>query len=101
MPATAAIDCDVNPQVPGLKALLPYFDDYWRASLIERGIPGFEANSYPPRSPLSVRQDWRGNNGGNAATDVKSLTGQVFDRLGARTAILTCLYLNDAVHLHH
>ena len=92
MPATAAIDCDVHPQVPGLKALLPYFDDHWRASLIERGIPGFESNSYPPRSPLSVRQDWRGNNGGNAATDVKQLTGQVFDRLGARAAILTCLY---------
>ena len=49
---------------------------------IERGIPGFETNSYPPRAPLSVRQDWRGKNGG-AATDVAQLTAQVLDRLGA------------------
>ena len=46
-----AIDCDVHPTVPNLKALLPHFDDYWRNSIAERGIPGFEANSYPPRAP--------------------------------------------------
>ena len=45
----AAIDCDVHPAVPSLKALLPHFDDYWRNSIIERGIPGFETNSYPPQ----------------------------------------------------
>ena len=47
----AAIDCDVHPAVPSLKALLPHFDDYWRNSIAERGIPGFESNSYPPRAP--------------------------------------------------
>jgi predicted TIM-barrel fold metal-dependent hydrolase len=89
----AAVDCDVHPAVPSLKALLPHFDDYWRNSIIERGIPGFETNSYPPRAPISVRQDWKGaNGGGSAATDVGQLTGQVLDRLGARTAILNCLY---------
>ena len=36
----AAIDCDVHPAVPSLKALLPHFDDYWRNSIAERGIPG-------------------------------------------------------------
>jgi predicted TIM-barrel fold metal-dependent hydrolase len=92
MSLKAAIDCDVHPQVPSLKALLPYFDDYWRSAIMERGIPGFETNSYPPRSPLSVRQDWRGNNGSNAATDVTRLTAEVLDRLGAGTAILNCLY---------
>jgi hypothetical protein len=25
-----AIDCDVHPSVPGIAALLPYLDDYWR-----------------------------------------------------------------------
>jgi predicted TIM-barrel fold metal-dependent hydrolase len=91
MSPNAAIDCDVHPSIPSLKALLPYFDDYWRSAIIERGIPGFETNTYPPRSPLSVRQDWRGNNGSNAATDVAQLTTQVLDRLGARAAILNCL----------
>jgi len=26
----APIDCDIHPAVPDTKALLPYFDDYWR-----------------------------------------------------------------------
>jgi uncharacterized protein len=91
--ATSAIDCDVHPAVPGLKALLPHFDDYWRNSIVERGIPGFETNSYPPRAPISVRQDWKGpNGGGSAASDVGQLTGQVLDKLGASQAILNCLY---------
>jgi hypothetical protein len=68
----AAIDCDVHPAVPSLKALLPHFDDYWRNSIIERGIPGFETNSYPPKAPISIRQDWKGANG-SAANDVAAL----------------------------
>ena len=87
----AAIDCDVHPAVPSLKALLPHFDDYWRNSIAERGIPGFESNSYPPRAPISVRQDWKGPNG-SAANDVTALSAQVLDRLGAGHAILNCLY---------
>jgi predicted TIM-barrel fold metal-dependent hydrolase len=89
--AISSIDCDVHPAVPSLKALLPYFDDYWRNSIGERGIPGFEPNTYPPRAPLSARPDWRGNNG-SAATEVGQLTSQVLDRLGAGSAILNCLY---------
>jgi predicted TIM-barrel fold metal-dependent hydrolase len=87
----SAIDCDVHPAIPSLKALLPHFDDFWRNSIIERGIPGFETNSYPPRAPISVREDWKGTNG-SAAGDVGQLTSQVLDRLGAGTAILNCLY---------
>ena len=88
---TAAIDCDVHPQVPNLKALYPYLEPYWRDSFTERGIPGFEANAYPPNSPLSVRPEWKGK-GGNAATDVAQLSAQIFDRFKARTAICNCLY---------
>jgi predicted TIM-barrel fold metal-dependent hydrolase len=88
-----AIDCDVHPTVPNLKALLPHFDDYWRNSIGERGIPGLESNTYPPRAPISVRQDWKAaNGGGNASTDVSALSAQVLDRLGAGHAILNCLY---------
>jgi uncharacterized protein len=90
--ATAeAIDCDVHPEVPSLKALMPYLEPYWRDSFVERGIPGFEANTYPPNAPLSARPDFR-RKGRTAATDVKELTGQVFDQWQARIAICNCLY---------
>jgi predicted TIM-barrel fold metal-dependent hydrolase len=87
----AAIDCDVHPTVPNLKALFPYLDEYWHDSFVERGIPGFEANAYPPNSPLSVRPEWKGQ-GGRAATDVFQLVAQLFDRWEPRFAICNCLY---------
>jgi predicted TIM-barrel fold metal-dependent hydrolase len=87
---TAAIDCDVHPQVPNLKALFPYLEPYWRDSFTERGIPGFESNTYPPDVPLSVRADFKGKD--HPATDVTRLTAQVFDRLKAQSAICNCLY---------
>ena len=88
--SVAAIDCDVHPQVPSLKALFPYLEPYWRDSFVERGIPGFESNAYPPNAPLTVRADWKGDD--HPATDVTRLSAQVFDRLKARTAICNCLY---------
>ena len=88
---TNAIDCDVHPAVPNFKALHPYLEPYWRDSFIERGIPGFEVNSYPPNSPLSARPDFRGK-GGAVATDVKALGAQVFDQWQSRYAICNCLY---------
>ena len=88
---TAAIDCDVHPQVPSFKALFPYLEPYWRDSFQERGIPGFESNSYPPNAPLSARPDFRGK-GGSAATDVKALGAQVFDQWHSQLAICNCLY---------
>ena len=87
----SAIDCDVHPTVPNLKALFPYFDQFWRDSFVERGIPGFEANTYPPNVPLSARPEWK-NKSGRAATDVGELAAQVFDKWEAGTAICNCLY---------
>ena len=34
------IDCDVHPALPGLSALLPYLDAYWREQITVRGIGG-------------------------------------------------------------
>ena len=87
----AAIDCDVHPQVPNLKALFPYLEPYWRDSFGERGIPSFEPNAYPPNAPLSARPEWK-DKSGNAAADVTKLAAQVFDRFKAQTAICNCLY---------
>jgi predicted TIM-barrel fold metal-dependent hydrolase len=86
-----AVDCDVHPTVPSMKALLPHLDEYWRDQVEERGIPSLESIAYPPNAPLSVRAEWRGG-GGLAATDVGHLRETVFDRFGASFAICNCLY---------
>jgi uncharacterized protein len=65
---SGAIDCDVHPTVPDMKALLPYLDDFWRESVEERGINSLETVTYPPNSPLTARPDWRGSNGRAAIT---------------------------------
>ncbi|HEY7299027.1 MAG TPA: amidohydrolase family protein [Xanthobacteraceae bacterium] len=85
------IDCDVHPQVPKFEALFPYLDSYWRDSFIERGIEGFETNSYPPKASISARPEWRGRNG-RPATDLPQLTSQIFGRWQAQYAICNCLY---------
>ena len=33
-----AIDCDVHPGVPTIKALLPYMDDFWLVLQHHRGM---------------------------------------------------------------
>src|SRR5215467_14709826 len=86
-----AIDCDVHPSVPDIKALLPYLDTFWRDSISERGLPSLESISYPPNAPITARPDFRGKNGA-AATDVSQLSAQVFDRWQASVAICNCLY---------
>ncbi|HWO44097.1 MAG TPA: amidohydrolase, partial [Methylomirabilota bacterium] len=50
--AASAIDCDVHPTVLGMKALLPYLDDFWRDTVEERGINSLETVTYPPNAPL-------------------------------------------------
>ena len=91
MTEPGAIDCDVHPTVPDNKALLPYLDEFWRDSVVSRGINSLELISYPTRSPLTSRPEWRGKDG-FAATDPRDLAAQVFDRWQAGTAILNCLY---------
>ena len=93
-PATSdarAIDCDVHPGVPDIKALFPYLDDHWRDQVEDRGIPSLESISYPPNAPITARADWRGPKG-VAATSVADVGRHVFERWGAGTAILNCLY---------
>jgi predicted TIM-barrel fold metal-dependent hydrolase len=86
-----AIDCDVHPTLPDMKALLPYLDDFWRETVEERGINSLETVTYPPNAPLTARPEWRGKNG-RAAMAASELTAQVCDRWQAGLAILNCLY---------
>src|SRR5262249_34620575 len=89
--ALAAIDCDVHPTVPDMTALLPYLDEFWRATVVERGINSLETVTYPPNAPLTARPQWRDKNG-RAATTAAELTAHVCDRWQAGVAILNCLY---------
>jgi hypothetical protein len=86
-----SIDCDVHPSVPGMRALMPYLEDFWRDSVEDRGITSLESISYPPNAPISARSDFR-RGGGRAAASVGELKAQVFDRWGMSFAICNCLY---------
>ena len=86
-----AIDCDVHPTLPGMKALAPYLDDFWRDMIEVRGIDSFESASYPPNSPLTARADWRDDRR-KAGMTVEELRGRVLDGPGVDVAILNCIY---------
>jgi uncharacterized protein len=86
-----SIDCDVHPNVPGMRALVPFLEDFWRDSVEGRGIDSLESISYPPNAPISARSDFR-RAGRRAATIIGDLQAHVFDRWGASLAICNCLY---------
>ena len=98
MPFKGAIDCDLHPAPPGVQALLPYLDEYWRDQLVNRHIDrlSFQLTSYPPRSPLSARLDWRTADG-LPAGDLDSIRRHVLDPFGIRYAI--CNTLHGAIGL--
>jgi len=93
VPFTGAIDCDLHPAPPAVRALLPYLDDYWREQIVSRHIDRmpFQLTSYPPRSPLSARPDWR-TDSGLPAGDLDALRRQALDPFGTRLAICNTLH---------
>lgn len=88
--AARTIDCDVHPLVPGTAALLPYLDDYWQFSVVDRGIESLDTISYPPNAPISARADWRAADG-RAGASVEAVRTHVLEGLGSDIAILNCL----------
>src|SRR3984957_9608 len=89
--AVRPIDCDVHPTVPGIDALLPYLEPFWRDQVTDRGVEGLDSVAYPPNAPISTRPDFR-IPGTRPASDVGTLATQLFDRGGAAFAICNCLY---------
>ncbi|MCL2428100.1 MAG: amidohydrolase family protein, partial [Alphaproteobacteria bacterium] len=89
--AAGVIDCDIHPAVPGIKALLPYMDEFWQESFTLRGIDGLEMQSYPSGAPISCRPDWR-EEGKKPGTDLGAMQRQALDPLGVRAAICNVLY---------
>jgi hypothetical protein len=90
-PRLQAIDCDIHPSVPSMRALLPYLDDHWRETVEARGIASLESISYPRHAPLTARPDWR-DESGQAATDLAAVRTQLLDHFGVRLAVCNCLY---------
>lgn len=86
-----AIDCDIHPAVSGTAALLPYLDPHWREAVVQRGVHDLETITYPPRSPLSGRPDWR-RDPAKPGADVDALCRDALDRFGTAHAICNCLY---------
>jgi uncharacterized protein len=95
----APIDCDVHAAVPDTNALLPYFDEYWREAIVNRGIDRLSLNltSYPPNAPISARPDWRPP-GKRPGSDLELLQKHALDAFGSRFAILNCLHAAQVFH---
>ena len=85
------IDCDIHPSVPNLNALLPYMNEHWQDTIVQRGVHELETISYPKNAPLTVRPDWRPETGMPAA-NVDLIRKQALDPFGTSLAILNCLY---------
>src|ERR1700716_1609709 len=93
VPYPGAIDCDLHPAMPGMAALLPHLDDYWRDQITNRHIDksSFILTSYPPNSPLSARPDWRQASGAPGG-DLAMIRRQALDPFGSRFAICNVLH---------
>jgi hypothetical protein len=89
--SSSTIDCDVHANVPSMQALLPYLDEQWRDSVIDRGLNSLESISYPPNAPLTGRADWRGK-AGEPPNTLDKLRTHALDRWNIDIAICNCLY---------
>ena len=87
----AAIDCDLHPTVPGLKALMPHLAPIWQETVTRRGLDEMLSIAYPANAPITVRADWRGPNR-QAASTAEALAADALAPFGIGTAILNCLY---------
>lgn len=87
------IDCDIHPVLPNFGVLFPYLDDYWRETVLTRGIDhlAFDLTSYPPTSPIAGRPDWRPARG-NPGSDLAQLQRQALDHFNSRLAICNVLH---------
>ena len=91
MPSVGAIDCDVHPAVPGMRALLPYLEEHWREQVAVRGIDGLDPASYPVNIPANARPTGVRPPASRAA-DLALLREHVLAPFQTRFAILNCLY---------
>ncbi|MBR1211580.1 amidohydrolase family protein [Bradyrhizobium sp. JYMT SZCCT0180] len=95
-----AIDCDLHPAVPGMSALMPYLDDYWREMVSVRALDRLNLNltSYPQNAPLSCRPDWTLDQGRKPGSSLEAMQAHVLNSCQSRYGILNCLYGAQVFH---
>lgn len=86
-----AIDCDVHPALPGLKALFPYLPDHWRDRFDDQAMHELVSNSYPPGAPLTARPEAQATDN-SAAAQLELLRSRALAPWGSSIAICNCLY---------
>jgi uncharacterized protein len=98
VPFKGVIDCDLHLPSPTTAALLPYLDEVWRDQLVNRRIDrmDFQLMSFPTRSPLGSRPDWR-STAKDSASALDQVRAQALDPFGTRIAI--CSILHGAIAL--
>ena len=94
--AQGAIDCDIHPAVPGMKVLLPYLDDYWRETVVTRGIDSMRPLPAIRRTRRSAAGRTGGRRTARPAATSACCRPQALDAFGARYAICNCLYGGQA-----
>jgi predicted TIM-barrel fold metal-dependent hydrolase len=97
IPPKGAIDCDVHPAVPNLKALLPFLEEHWREMVLLRGMDELNSISFPLAAPDAARADWRPATGKPGAS-LQQIQTQALDPFGTALAICTCLYGVQLLH---
>jgi uncharacterized protein len=85
------IDCDIHPALPALRDLLPYLDDHWRDTVIQRGVHELNSTAYPDNAPITARADFRAA-GQRPGSNLELLRKQALDQFGSQAAICNCLY---------
>lgn len=94
------IDCDVHPALPGMAALLPYLEPYWREQVTVRGIEGLDLASFPVQMDAHGRSDWR-DEGAKPGSSLDRLRRDALDTFGSRLAICNPLYGTLAIYNEH
>lgn len=92
-PPAGCIDCDIHAVVPTTRALLPYFEPYWREHVQRRGLErdSFETTNYPANAPINKRPDWALPNA-LAGSSLEALQSHVLNRFQVRNGILTVIH---------
>ncbi len=94
------IDCDIHPAVPGIAALTPFMEPYWREQVTVRGTDGLDLSSYPVYAPDAARADWRVA-GQKPGIDLAALRRHALDGFGSRIGICNVLYGAPALYNRH
>jgi predicted TIM-barrel fold metal-dependent hydrolase len=94
----ALIDCDVQIEVPSVKALYPYLPAYWVEHIEQTLFKGPVDSYYPMKAPMAVRSDARPENGEKAGSTLELLQKHHLDPSGVELAIVNCLYAVDTLN---